>query len=326
MNRISAAILGIVLCFGLNGCSAKPKELKRVSIAFQKWVGYGLFYLGQEKGFFAQEGIELFFVDEQLDASRREAFESGILDCEAGTIDLLVSKRSLGAPVVAVLELDRSFGGDAVVVAEDIKRLEDLRGKRVAFSRDDVNETFLSYLFYQQNLTLNDITIVSRRPEEVADAFLRQEADAAVTWEPWVSKALTLPGAHILVSSAQAPEVIVDTFNIREDLLQSNPDLVKGLIRGWFKALEYYQQDPATSSQIIAKYYNLKPEEYRRDVTLLKWSSYAQQVESARAGDWERIFNLIAKLKFDLGRITRIPSAADAIDTGLIQQIHEDNQ
>jgi NitT/TauT family transport system substrate-binding protein len=326
MKKLSAIILGIALIFGLFGCSAPPKKLIKINIAFQQWVGYGPLYLAQEKGFFAQEGIELFFVDEQLDYSRRDAFKEGILDCEAGTIDLLVSKRSFGVPVVAVLELDHSFGGEAIVADSQIRSLEDLIGKRVVFSRDDVNETFISYLFDKKGLSLKDISIISRSPEKVADAFLAKEADAAVTWEPWVTRALALPGAHILVSTRDEPGIIVDTLNVREDFLRNNPQAVKALMRGWFRAVKYYQNNPDLSSQIIAKYYNVTPETYRQNVKCLQWIGYQEQVGSARTGTWKKIFDLIAKLKFDNGRITKLPDSVAAVDTELIQKIYENIQ
>ncbi|MCX5715157.1 MAG: ABC transporter substrate-binding protein, partial [Candidatus Omnitrophica bacterium] len=82
---ILIALLSFLSCAG---CRPKPKEarLTRVSIAFQNWVGYGPLYLAQEKGFFKDEGIELVFIDEQLDAARGDALRAGMLDCEAGTI------------------------------------------------------------------------------------------------------------------------------------------------------------------------------------------------------------------------------------------------
>jgi NitT/TauT family transport system substrate-binding protein len=85
-----------------------------------------------------------------------------MLDCEAGTIDLLVSKAAQGTPIVAVMEIDQSFGSDAIVADENIRKLDDLTGKRVALARDDVGETFISYLFYKNGLSLNTVIIVPK--------------------------------------------------------------------------------------------------------------------------------------------------------------------
>jgi len=310
----------------LEAFSPKIKNLKTINIAFQEWVGYGPLYLAQEKGFFREEGLDVVFVDEQLDSARRDAFKAGILDCEAGTIDLLVSKRAQDTPIVAVLELDRSFGGDGIVAKEEIKSLKDLVGKKVAFSRDDVNETFISYLFHKQGLSLNDIIIISRAPEQVAVAFLNGEADAAVTWEPWLSRTLTMPGAHILISSKDAPGIIIDTLNVREDIVKNNPEIVKGLMRGWFKAVKYYKEHTREATKIISKHFNITPQEYENNVNNLQWTDYTKQISVENTKTIEDTFNTIVEIKFKNNRIAKKPNPKVAINTVLIRKIYENSK
>ncbi|MBW8039009.1 MAG: hypothetical protein FVQ85_03320 [Planctomycetes bacterium] len=310
------------------GCQKRPEEaqLERVNIAFQQWVGYGPLYLAQERGLFEEEGIDMVFLDEQLDSARRDAFKQGMLDCEAGTIDLLISKRSQDTPIVAVLEIDRSMGSDGIVATEDIKTVEDLKGKKVAFARDDVGETFISYLFHKKGLSLDDITIVPRKPDGAWLAFLEGEVDAAVTWEPWLSKATQRPGGHILISTREEPEIIIDTLNVRDDLVKDNPGLVKGLMRAWFKALKYCREHPVEASEIIAKYYDVTPEEYREQITGLKWFGYEEQIKEKEANQWFTTFNVISEIKFTNGRIPRKPNAAKAINRTLLEGLYEDSQ
>ncbi|MDD5108250.1 MAG: ABC transporter substrate-binding protein [Candidatus Omnitrophica bacterium] len=326
MKKEASFIIGIFLVLVVSGCVQQPKKLTKVNIAFQSWVGYGPFYLGQEKGFFKDEGIDLIFVDEQSDGGRRDAFKAGMLDCEAGTIDLLVSKKSQDTPIVAVLEIDRSFGGDAVVVNKEIKNLEDLIGKKIVFSRDNVGEAFIAYLFYKNGLSLKDITIVSCSPEDVASSFLNEDAVAVVTWEPWVSKALSKPGAYILISSKEAPGIIIDTLNVREQLVKNNPELVKALMRAWFRSVGYYKKHPEEANRIIAKYFNISPEAYSRSVNSLRWTEYKEQINFGKSGKWQEAFDIITKIKFENGRITKKPEANSSINTMLIQQIYENSQ
>jgi len=47
----------------------------------------------------------LVLIDEQLYSARRNAFKQGMLDCEAGTLDLLVSKATQDMPMAMVMEL-----------------------------------------------------------------------------------------------------------------------------------------------------------------------------------------------------------------------------
>lgn len=324
MKKTVLALLGITLTL-ITGCAQRPQEpeLPHVTIAFQDWVGYGLFYLAQDKGFAQEEGIALNFVDEQLDSARRDAFKQGMLDMEAGTLDLLVSKVAQDTPIVAVMELDQSYGADGIVADEAIKTLEDLAGKRLALARDDVGETFVSALFRNKGLSLTSVSLVPKPPEEVAKAFLAGEADACVTWEPQLSQALQRPGAHLLATSRENPGIILDTLNVRRDLVEKSPATVKKVMRAWFKALKYYRANPQEASEAIAKYYKITPEQYRKQVAGLKWDDYDTQRNPSVAQEWQKAFDVIAEGKLANNRITQKPDALKFINRTLLDPLHE---
>jgi len=305
-------------------CSCgRPREPQRLSLALQSWVGYGPLYLAQDKGFFKEEGLELLFVKEELDPARRDAFQQGLLDCEAGTLDLLVSKRAQGAPIVAVTGMAESFGGDGIVAAEGIGSLSGLRGKRVALTSGDVNDTFLSAVFLKERLSRASLRLVDRPPDQVAEAFLKHEADAAVTWEPWLSRALQRPGSRLLKSSRDYPGIIVDTLNVREDVLRDQPHLVRGLLRGWFKAVDFVREHPEEASRVMAPHYGLTPEQYRQAADGLRWTSYAQASRPEQARAWRDTFAAIADIKLQAKAIAAKPDARQAIDPSALGRLHE---
>ncbi len=330
-RRAGALLLACLLI--IPGCGSKEpagEELERLSIAFQSWVGYGPLYLAADRGFFAEEGLELVFVDEELDAARRDAFDAGILDVEAGTIDLLVNKRAAGTPVVTVAEIDLSLGGDAIVATEDIQSLQDLVGKKVALARDDVGETFLACLLHKAGLSLEQITIVPVSPEKAAQAFLDGKVDAAVTWEPWVSRAAARENAHVLISSKDEPGIIVDVLTVREEIVRRNPAIVKKLLRGWYRAVEYYKAHPDEGSGIIAPYFKLSPQEYKEQVGGLHWPSYEEALNdfgsAEKPGGLYDLFDTIALIKYNSGRIPRRPGAVQALDAQILQTLYDDQR
>lgn len=320
------AILIFSLAFAvISGCAPRPPapKLASVTIAFQEWVGYGLFYLAAEKGFMEQEGIELVFVDEQLDSARRDAFKQGMLDFEAGTLDLLVAKAAQDTPIVAVMEIDQSFGSDAIVATQDIKTLDNLAGKRVALARDDVGEAFISTLFYKKGLSFNNVTIVPKSAEKVAQAFLDGEADACVTWEPQVSQALQRPGARILASTKEYPGIIIDVLNVQKDLAVNHPEVVKKVMRGWFEALKFYREHPKEANEIIAKYYKISPEQFQKQTEGLKWEDYTEQSNHPEHQQWLDGFDAIAEVKVANTRISKKPNAANFIDHTFMETLYE---
>lgn len=314
----------------LPGCGRKapqPDELERLCIAFQSWVGYGPLYLAADKGFFAEESLEFVFVREELDAARRDAFKAGMLDVEAGTIDLVVSKRAFDTPVVGVAVVDLSLGGDAIVATYDIHSLSDLVGKRVALARDNVGETFLSYLFHKAGLSLGQITIVPMASDKVGQAFLDENVDAAVTWEPWVSKAAARSGAHILVSSKEAPGIIVDILTVREEIVRENPALVKKLVRGWYRAVEYCKAHPHEARRIIAPRFGLTPDQCEKQVAGLHWPTYQEALGDFGTRDspgrLHEVFDTIALIKETNGRIPRKPEAARGLNGDILRTLYE---
>lgn len=330
MKPVCIILLAAALLI-LPGCGSEgpaAEELERLTIALQSWVGSGPLYLAADKGFFAEEGLELVFVDEQLDAARRDAFQAGMLDAEAGTIDQLVNKRALDTPVVAVAEIDLSLGADAVVATTDIQSLADLVGKNVALARDDVGETFLAYLLHKAGLSLDQIIIVPVSPDKAAQAFLDGKVDATVTWEPWVSRAAARENAHVLASTRDEPGIIVDVLTVREEIVRRNPALVKKLLRGWYKAVEYYKAHPEEASRVIAPHFDLSPEEYREQVRGLRWPAYEEALEDFGTADEPgrlyELFNTIALLKHNNGRIPRKPEAAQALEPEILRTLYDD--
>jgi NitT/TauT family transport system substrate-binding protein len=323
-NLLFISLFALVLFAGCAKQKQEPK-LTSVSIAFQEWVGYGPFYLAQEKGFCKENGIELIFIDEPLDAARQEAFKQGMLDCEAGTIDLLVAKAALDVPVVAVMEIDQSAGADAIVASEGINKLEDLAGKKVALTRDDVGETFLSILLHKNNLSFKNLIILPKNTEEVAQTFLNGEADACVTWEPYVSLALKKPLSHILASTKDHPGIIIDTLNVRSDLAENNPELVKNIMKSWFMALHYCREHPDEAYEIISKYYNLTPTQYKEQIRGLKWENSKEQLAYEENKEWIQIFNMITEIKFKNNRISKKPEASKFLNHDLIEKLYENS-
>jgi len=141
----------------------------------------------------------------------------------------------------AIMQVDWSRGGDAIVADNSIKSIEDLKGKKIAVTLQTPSQWLLEYSLQNSSLDESDQdTIVkglvgtNASPDARAD-FTAGKVDAAVVWEPDVTEALkNRPNSHILVSSKTAANLIADLMVAREDFIKEHPDVIKAFIAGWF--------------------------------------------------------------------------------------------
>jgi NitT/TauT family transport system substrate-binding protein len=244
-------LLGGILLLGLAGVDATGAGPLRVRYAV--WVGYGPLFLAQQKGYFAAEKVEIELrqIEDPGDAFR--AIVAGQLDGLVSTIDAEVSHLQTGREYQCVLALDDSAGGDGIVARKEIKSIRDLKGKRVAVLRGSVSEFFLGVLLRDAGLSERDLEVVNMKHGDAGAALVAGKVDAAVTWEPWLSKAKTAPHGHVLVDSSQTPGLITDVMVFRRDVIETRAAEIQGAVRGWHRAVAYWKKNPAESNAIMAK-------------------------------------------------------------------------
>jgi len=84
--------------------------------------------------------------------------------------------------------------------------------------------------------------------------------DAAVTWEPFLTEVVRKGKGHILVTSRDIRDSIVDILVASEKLAQ-NRKLLEDFIEGWLASVEYVKTHPREAARIIAEGLNVKPED-----------------------------------------------------------------
>jgi len=112
-------------------------------------------------------------------------------------------------------------------------------------------------------MTVDDINVVDMNPGEAGTAFVAGQLDAAVTWEPFLSKATQRPGGHVVISSKEAPGLIVDSLAIRRDWVQAHPEAVTGLIQAYNEAYDFWKSNPDQAWPIMAKSQGLSVDDYK---------------------------------------------------------------
>ncbi len=155
---------------------------------------------------------------------------------------------------VVVLQLSWS-AGDHIVGRENIKSLNDLKGKRIACQQGGPHVGLLYDSLTTAQLTKDDVTIVWTKdltgPEGAAELFRKDSSvDACCVITPDMLGLTggfdasgsgaegTVKGARIVNSTQTMNRSIADVYAVRKDWFDANTETVKKFVAGYLKATE----------------------------------------------------------------------------------------
>ena len=314
-----AWIVGVMaLAFLIGGPAFAAEPIK---LGMSTWIGYAPLYLAKEKGFFQKQGIDVEIVVIESPADRRAAFAADKIQGMATTVDTHVMTAAAENPILVkqVLALDDSHGGDGIVAKKEIKTVKDLKGKTVAAQLGAGASYFwLNYVLSQNGLKLSDIKAVDMKAGDAGAAFVAGKVDAAVTWEPWLSRAKDTPFGSVLLSSDKTPGIIVDSLAFKPDFLKARGADVKKIIVAWNEAVKFATESPKDADAIMAKFTNQKPEEFTKEKGGVKFYGEKENREyfgsAQKPGLLYTVTQRATDLWFNLKFIKSKPKAADLID------------
>lgn len=227
-----------------------------ITFAFDAFPTYYPGIIVEVKQLLKQRGYDLtlvpFGIDNQPDvpeAQRWEKLKSGEWDVLATTLDGFArqSDPAIGAVTTVI---DESAGADKLVAKPEIATINDLRGKKIAFSQGSVGEYFLYYALSLAGMTPQDVTPVPKDSvEEAVKAYTDGQVDAVSAWEPDVLTAQA-QGAKELIASDKL-RAILDVLITSRPALAGKAEAVQAFHDAWYEALKLMIDSPDVAGQAI---------------------------------------------------------------------------
>src|SRR5512137_2853211 len=156
--------------------------------------------------------------------------------------------------VVQFLKIDDSRGADVFIVDESINTVADLKGKKIACALGWPSNTLLHATLEAGGLTEADVQILPMGdPSAAKTAFTTGNADATVVWSPDDEECLKARSSKVLTSTELLPNIIMDGFIARKDVLEKKKDLFVKLSRAWLTA-NSEMKDPAKMAEAAKTY------------------------------------------------------------------------
>lgn len=178
-------------------------------------------------------------------------------------------------------QIDWSNGGDGIVSRDDIKTVSSLRGKTVVLAQNSPSHYFLMNMLLNAGVNLSEVKVRPVQDAFQAAAAFNQNKDiaAAVSWAPDIYN-LTKPGTgnRMLISTVEANKLIADVWFARADFARDNPEILEGLVRGIFDAIEDLksEQNKEAVAKLLDGFYNLPPGDGKKMLGDAHWTNYAE--------------------------------------------------
>ncbi|NLA57540.1 MAG: ABC transporter substrate-binding protein [Firmicutes bacterium] len=272
LNLLGIAALVVILSLATIVSPLWAAEYSMI-ISLPTWTGYAPLFLAQEKGFFAKHGLDVELSVTQDLGPRQQAFAAKRVDAMATAHDVQVQVAAAGIPLKIVWAFDDSYGGDGILAKPEIKTIEDLKGKQVAFLRGSTSHFLLLTALSSVGMTEKDIIAVNMTAGDAGAAFVAGRVDAAVTWEPWLTQG-SKSGGHVLVDTKDFPGVIGDSISFHGDYVAKNPEAVQAFVKAMKDAMEYWHAHPEESNQIMANGMGITLDEFVATLEGLKLMDY----------------------------------------------------
>jgi len=312
-------------CGASNTASGSTKYSGTIHIASSTWTGYALIYLANSKGIWKQHGLDVNFKDIEDPNDRFIALAAGRLEGMASTVDAFARQQSNGVAAVEVFPIDASVGGDGILAKNTIQTVADLKGKTIGVNQGSVSEWFLAQVLEKNGLHLSDVKEQNLTSGAAGAAFVASKLDVAVTWEPWLSKAKARTDGHVLVSSKQYPDLIMDSFAFRKDFIQKYPDTVKEFMKAYYDAFTWMQANQTEALKVIGDAVQESPSDVSADLSTLTLFdlSTGKQVIGTSSSHGKIYDNVKAAADFwkAQGKIDTAVNPSDAVDPSFINSL-----
>lgn len=329
MKKWLMVVCSFMLLIALAACGKEEaakntgdgKSSEPLKVTLPTWTGYGPLFLAKEKGFFEKNGVEVELSIIEGLGERKQALAGGKIDGMATALDVQVTLSAADIPVQVVWLLDDSFGGDGILVKNDIQDVKDLKGKQVAFEVGSTSHMLALTALKQGGLTESDIEVVPMSAGDAGAAFAAGKIDAAITWEPWLTKGAEANG-KVLLTTKDLPGIIVDTISFKEDVIKSRPDDVKAFVKAMGEAMDFWKENKKEANEVMAKGLKIDVAEFEATETGLKFMTKEDNEklfgsESSKGSIYQSTENAIKFYK-EQKLIDKEPKAEDVLNGSFV--------
>jgi NitT/TauT family transport system substrate-binding protein len=249
-----ALIAAIALLFVLSiraGWLA-PSAPPILRFAYDRFPGSLPALLAEKLGYLQNSScsVELVMDNEHMQTNSR--FAAGFYSGMATTIGSAVASSSFVSEQRIAYIKDDSRGADVFLADKSIKKLADLKGKRIGALVGDFGEFWLDHILGTVGLEISDVEVLPSDGSLIPQLLAAGTIHAGHTWTPYAEQGIAL-GQKVLANTIDEEFVLVDVIVFRKEAMAHFRPCIKEFLSAWSRAVDYWRAHPSDAEAILGQ-------------------------------------------------------------------------
>lgn len=255
LSNWSKAAKGCVLGAALMCANGATQAAETVNVSLFSWPGYGFWFIAKEKNLVPELDLNISIIEDPYESFG--LMTAGQLDVTSSTVEYGPIAVDKNIPIKLVTYTNPSYGTDKIILAPGINSAKDLIGKKIAVMEGGLTQIFMGIWLEQNGVAIDQVEFVNVIMDEAVGAMLGGSVSAVELWEPFGSQLLkNMPDAKVVADSSQgdwiSTALLGDGMYMSEAFLTQRPEAAKLTMEAYFKAVDFWKQNPEEGNQIIA--------------------------------------------------------------------------
>jgi NitT/TauT family transport system substrate-binding protein len=178
VNRFFAGLIGLLILGPAAEAQDKPATKAVLLLNWYVYSEHAPFFLGLERGYFSQEGIDLQIQEGRGSVPTVQAVAGGTADFGYADVASVIKAAAQGAPVITTgVLLQKSPMALIGLTEPNIHSPADMRGKTIAMTPGDSLSLVWPLLLKKMGLKEDELSVVSGDPQTKLNAVINGRAD-----------------------------------------------------------------------------------------------------------------------------------------------------
>lgn len=261
---VTVIIISITVTL-FNGCAKKPEKVR---IGYLPITLTLPFFVAMEKGYFTEAGLKVEPIKYTTADQLTNALLAGNIDITANTSMSTFMTTFEESPDFAKIYMvsihDPENYLDALLVRKGsgIKRVEDLKGKKIGMFPGSTNVIYLSIALSNYLNPEADVEMVQLPPQTHIEALASGQVDALYTLEPLVTVAIIKGIGEMLIQGSNSTYIVNPfpggTYVVSTEFYRKHKNTAKRMISAIYRAVDFVRTDEMEARNYYEKYTPIK--------------------------------------------------------------------